>query len=303
MSDELIDLVDPAVPMRKLGDGFLFTEGPVWDPHRNELLFSDIPGDTRWRWTADRSVERVASPTCKGNGMCLDADGYLIVCEHVSSSVTRIRDGRREVIAFHYQGRYLNSPNDVVTRHSDGSIYFTDPSVGRDDAWVGLIRARDLDFQGVYRIPPGGGEIELVVGRTDFETPNGLCFSPDESVLYINDTTAGRIWAYEAAADGSLSGRRLVHEHKGRGWPHEGNFDGMECDERGNIWVTGVGGVWVIHPDGRRIGILETPEICGSLSWGGSDLRTLFLMTSSTVHAIDARVGPALRPPRNGAGR
>jgi gluconolactonase len=296
-SDGLPGFIAPDAPMRRLGNGFGFTEGPIWVPQRDELLFSDIPGDSRWRWTAAGGIERIAAPTCKGNGMCLDADGCLIVCEHVSSSVTRIRDGRREVIAFHYQGRYLNSPNDAVTRFADGSIYFTDPSVGREDAWVGLVRERDLDFQGVYRIPPGGGDIELVVGRDEFETPNGLCFSPDESVLYINDTSAGQVRAYDVAAGGSLSGRRLVHEHQGRGWPHEGNFDGMECDELGNIWVTGPGGVWVIAPEGDRIGVLETPEICGSLCWGGPGLRTLFLMTSSSVHAIETQVGPALRQP------
>jgi gluconolactonase len=292
----LESLVDPGAEMTRLASGFDFTEGPVWVSAEQRLLFSDIPGDARWAWQPGSGLSLVARPTCKGNGMCLDVNGDLIVCEHVSSSVTRVKNGTREVLAFHYGGKYLNSPNDAATRTADGSIYFTDPAVGRLDEWVGLIRPRELQFQGVYRIPPNRSEIELVVDEHEFETPNGLCFSPEQEILYINDTTAGQIKAFTVLPDGPLSDARLVHEHKGLGWPHEGNFDGMECDNAGNIWVTGPGGVWVIEPSGKRLGILETPEICGSLSWGGDDLRTLFLMTSTSVHMTRTLIGPAPLP-------
>jgi gluconolactonase len=296
MLDGLDSLIETNSGLRKLGSGFQFTEGPVWIAAEQCLMFSDIPGDSRWRWTAERGIEQVASPTSNGNGMCLDPDGYLLVCEHRSSSITRIRDGRREVVAFHYQGQYLNSPNDVVAK-SDGSIYFTDPNIGRVMARMGELREQILDFEGVFRVPSGGGEIELVVDKHEFTRPNGLCFSPDESILYVNDSAATEIKAFEVAANGSLSSARLIRDDVGTGIPGTGNCDGMECDERGNIWVTGPGGVWVISPDGERIGAIQTPEVVGSLSWGGSDLHTLFLMTSTSVHAIDTLVGPAPLPP------
>jgi gluconolactonase len=196
------------------------------------------------------------------------------------------------VVAFHYRGRYLNSPNDVVAR-SDGSIYFTDPNIGRTSDRFGEVRDQDLDFEGVFRVPSGGGDIELVVDEHEFTRPNGLCFSPDESILYINDSAATEIKAFEVAADGSLSAARLLRDDVGTGIPGSGNCDGMECDEQGNIWVTGPGGVWALAPDRDRIGTIQTPEVVGSLSWGGADLRTLFLMTSTSVHSVDTLVGPA----------
>jgi gluconolactonase len=243
-------------------------------------------------------MELVERPTFKGNGMALDNDGNVLVCEQVSSCLVRLRDSRREVLAFPYRGKYLNSPNDVVTRGSDGSIYFSDPDGGRTDDIYGQQRSRDLPYQGVYRLPPGGGELELVVAEDEFEIPNGLCFSPDESLFYINDSHGGKLKAFDVAADGSLGNPRMLHEGIGSGRRGESNADGMECDERGNIWVAGPGGVWVIAPDGERLGIVETPEACRSLSWGGGDeLHTLFLTTTTTVHAVKTRVAPAPLPP------
>jgi gluconolactonase len=287
------ELIDPTAVATEIGDGFGFTEGPVWVAAEGCLLFSDIRGDARWRWTAERGVELVARPTCKANGMCLDNDGHLIVCEHVSSSVTRIRGGARETIAFHFEGGYLNSPNDVVTRRSDGSIYFSDPAGGREFEWMGVVRARDLDFQGVYRIPPGGGAVELVVPRDAFIVPNGLCFSPEESLLYINDTARKNITVFEVAADGSLSGARVIVEGVGTAEMFKSNLDGMKCDERGNIWVTGPGGIWVLSPDGEHLGTVTIPEVTTNLCWGGEDMRTLFVTSSTTVHVVPTRVGPA----------
>ena len=150
-----------------------------------------MPGDVRRRWDPDAGVSEVANPSNKGNGMTIDNDGRLVVCEHVTSSVVRMdpdgTGGGREVLATHYEGRELNSPNDVVVK-SDGAIYFTDPTYGRMPGF-GIEREQDLDFQGVYRIAPGGGDPQLLVD--DFAQPNGLCFSTDESLLYINDTDAG----------------------------------------------------------------------------------------------------------------
>jgi gluconolactonase len=290
----LEDLVDPSAAATAIGGGFGFTEGPVWVPAEGCLLFNDIPGDARWRWTAARGMELVTRPTCKANGMCLDNDGHVIVCEHISSSVTRLRGEIRETIAFHHGGRYLNSPNDVVTRRSDGSIYFSDPAGGREFEWIGLLRPRDLPFQGVYRIPPGGGPVELVVPQDEYVVPNGLCFSPDESLLYINDTARKLVNVYDVAPDGSLGNARTIVEGVGTGQLHQANLDGMKCDEHGNVWVTGPGGILVLSPRGEPLGTVAIPEVTSNLCWGGADGRTLFVTSSTTVHMLQTRVGSAV---------
>jgi gluconolactonase len=294
-TDALADLIDPAQDFRQIGAGFRFTEGPAWNAADNYLVFSDIPGDARWRWSEREGMERIAWPTFKGNGMAYEDDGSLLVCEQVTSSLIRIRpDGLREVVAYHYQGEYLNSPNDVIVR-SDGTIYFTDPNYGRWPVAVGVGRDCDLDFQGVFRVPRGGGDVELVVAQKEFEQPNGLCFSPDESLLYVNDRQDLKV--FDVAADGSLSNARLVHTEMGSiEVPGNGNPDGMECDALGNIWTTARGGIWVVAPSGELIGIIETPEVAGSLAWGGEDLRTLFVCTTTTMHELRTKVGPAPLP-------
>lgn len=293
---EFAELIDPNAELVFLGDGYQFTEGPVWNAREQAMYFSDIPGDARWKWTEANGMELVAEPTFKGNGMAYDVDGSLLVCEQVSSCLVRIRtDGRRELVAWHYQGVYLNSPNDVVTR-SDGSIYFTDPDYGRWNDWIGCKREFVRDFKGVYRVPPGGGPVELVVDPGEFEQPNGLCFSPDESILYINDSPRAEIKAYDVAADGSLRNRRMFRDGIGSGSMGEGNLDGMECDALGNIWTSGPGGVWVLNTKGERIGAIRTPEICGSVVFGGPDLKTLFLTTTKSVHMIQTKVASAPLP-------
>jgi gluconolactonase len=296
----LDSLIDPAAELRCLGEGYQFTEGPVWSVREQCLYFSDIPGDVRWRWTEAGGMEVAETPTFKGNGMAFDGDGHLLVCEQVSSCLVRLRPGHgRELVAYHYRGAYLNSPNDVVTRVSDGSIYFTDPDYGRWNDWIGQERSRNgVGFRGIYRVPPGGGELELLVAEDEFDQPNGLCFSPDETLLYVNDSSARNVKVFDVAADGSLGPGRLLREGIGSGVPREGNVDGMECDEHGNVWVTGPGGVWVLTPEGDHLGTVATPEVCGSLAWGGADLHTLFLTTTTTVHAVRTLAGPAPLPYR-----
>jgi gluconolactonase len=288
-------LIDPGSELRQLGSGFQFTEGPVWNKTGRFLLFSDIPADSRWRWSEERGMELVAHPTFKANGMVYEPDGSLLVCEHVTSCLVRLRpSGERQLVAYHYQGKYLNSPNDVITR-SDGSIYFTDPTYGRFPGRVGVGRDPELDFRGVYRVPPGGGDLELVVEKGQFDQPNGLCFSPDERVLYVDDRDD--IKAFDVAPDGSLSGGRIFCDHMGSGeLPGRGNPDGMKCDARGNVWCTARGGVWVVAPDGQLLGILETPEVAANLAWGGPDWRWLFVMASTTVHMVETKVASAPLP-------
>ena len=237
-SQVLEELIDPGAEVERVATGFTFTEGPIWNQQEGFLLFSDMPGDVRRRWSEADGVQEAMRPSNKCNGMVYDAHGNLLVCEHVTSSLVRERPGgARETLATHYRRKELNSPNDVVTR-SDGMIYFSDPSYGRVPGF-GLERDQDLSFQGVYRIAPGGGEPELVVAEGEFEQPNGLCFSPDESLMYINDSSRALIRVYDVVADGILANGGLFFEGVGSGVIEEGIPDGMKCDERGNIWVTG----------------------------------------------------------------
>jgi gluconolactonase len=295
-SEGLLELVDEGVEVEQLGTGFTFTEGPIWNPGGRYLLFSDMPGDTRRRWDEQSGVQTVASPSNKGNGMTLDADGRLLVCEHATSSLVRMDpDGTgsgREVFASHYQGRELNSPNDVVVR-SDGSIYFSDPTYGRMPGF-GEEREQDLDFQGVYRLPPGGGEPQLLAD--DFGQPNGLCFSPDESLLYVNDTDRAHIRVWEVQADGSIAHGRMFAQGIGTGSFETGLVDGMKCDERGNVWVTGPGGVWVLSPGGEHLGVIGIPENVGNLCFGGPDWTWLFVPACTSLYRVKTKVAGRREP-------
>jgi gluconolactonase len=292
-TSSLADLLAPGAAVERLGTGFMFTEGPVWNQAEAHLLFSDMPGDVRRRWSERGGIEEVARPSNKGNGMVYDAEARLLVCEHATSMLARFAtDGTREVLASHFRGLELNSPNDVCVR-SDGTIYFSDPPYGRTAAY-GVEREQELDFQGVYTLQPGG-DLALAVAEDEFEGPNGLCFSPDESLLYINDSPRGQIKVFDVGADGSLSGGRLFFEVPADE-PGEGIFDGMKCDALGNVWVTGPRGVWVISPGGEHLGVVEVPEVVGNLAWGGADWRTLFMPSSTSLYRIATRVRPAPLP-------
>lgn len=289
-SDKIWDLISKDVEIKNLASGFQFTEGPIWHPHSHHLLFSDVPGDVRLQYTLDKKVKEVQKPSRKCNGMTYDADLNLIVCEHLSSSlILEGSAGHREVVASHFEGKELNSPNDVCLR-SDGSIYFSDPTYGRMPGF-GEQRSQELNFQGVYRVSPER-ILELVVEKDCYEQPNGLCFSPDESLLYINDSPRALIDVYQVALDGSLYGRKRFAENIGDGSIEGGIPDGMKCDEFGNIWVTGPKGLWIFNPEGKLIAIVEIPEHTANLHWGGTNWRTLFVTASTSVYAICTKVGP-----------
>jgi gluconolactonase len=288
-SPKLLELVAEDAEVERLGTGFTFTEGPIWNPE-GYLLFSDMPGDVRRRWDDRDGVREVARPSNKGNGMTLH-EGRLIVCEHVTSSVVSMDpDGTgagREVIASHYRGKELNSPNDVIVK-GDGTVYFTDPTYGRMPGF-GVERDQELDFQGVYRVPAAGGEPELLAD--DFEQPNGLCFSPDERLLYVNDTTPAHVRVFDVADDGTISNSRVLADGIGAGKLEEGGLvDGMKCDERGNVWVTGPGGVWVFSPDGEHLGVLGFPEDVGNVNWGGPEWEWLFVPASTSLYRVRCTV-------------
>jgi gluconolactonase len=286
-SKKLNDLVDENAEVEQIATGFTFTEGPIWMSD-GSLHFSDMPGDKRRRWHPDEGVTVLRDPSNKCNGMTLDNDGNLLVCEHVTSSVVREKpDGTRETLATHWQDKELNSPNDVIVA-SDGSIIFTDPTYGRMPGF-GLEREQDLDFQGVYRLPAGGGDLELLVG--DFKQPNGLCFSPDESLLYINDTDRAHIRVFDVGPHHALSNDRVFAENIGDGDLAKGGLvDGMKADEQGNIYVTGPDGVWVIGTDGEHLGTIEVPESVGNINWGDDDWRSMYIPASTSVYRVRMKV-------------
>ena len=291
--NEFASLVDPDAPVGQIGSGFTFTEGPIWHPTEHYLLFSDMPGDVRRRWDEAGGVREVAQPSNKCNGMTYDAALNLVICEHATSSLVRLSpDGRREVLASHFEGKELNSPNDVCVR-SDGSIYFTDPWFGRMPHY-GVERPRELGWQGVFRVAPDGG-LHLVVDKRRFDQPNGLCFSPDEGRLYVNDTTRALIRVFDVAPDGSLRHGRLfaqgIQSSRETGVP-----DGMKCDANGNVWVTGPGGIRVYSPGGVELGTVRIPEMPANLHWGGTEWRTLFVCATTSVYAVETKVGPHIEP-------
>jgi gluconolactonase len=286
-SEKLRELVDEGAEIEQVATGFTFTEGPIWMPD-GSLHFSDMPADKRRRWHPDEGVTVLRDPSNKCNGMTLDNDGNLIVCEHVTSSVVReYPDGRRETIASHYDGKELNAPNDVIVSR-DGSVIFSDPTYGRMPVF-GLERELELSFQGVYRLPPDGEALQLLAD--DFGQPNGLCLSLDESLLYVDDTVRAHIRVFDVGAGHELSNGRIFAEQIGDGDLAKGVVDGMKLDEHGNVYVTGPEGVWVFSPEGEHLGVIGVPENVGNLNWGGDDWSMLYIPASTSIYRVQMKVG------------
>jgi gluconolactonase len=280
-------LIDVSRPVSDIATGFMFTEGPIWHPIENHLLFSDMPGDVRRRWDQQGGVSEVKRPANKCNGMTYDANLDLIVCEHSTSQLVRERrNGNVDILASHFEGKELNSPNDVCV-HSSGWIYFTDPWYGRMPVY-GVERPRQLGFQGVYRVSPAGGDPQLLVDRRLFDQPNGICFCPDESKLYVNDTEQAVIRVFEVRGDGTIANGRIFAS--GLKSELEGGVpDGMKCDAEGNVWCTAPGGVWVYDPRGNLIGKIRVPEVVGNLHWGGNDFSSLYFCASTSVYRLPTK--------------
>ena len=262
-------------------------EGPVWWKEGGYLLFSDIHNNRRMKWAPGEGVSVFHEPTNRANGITRDPQGRLLACEHDSRRVTRLEpDGSVTVVANNYRGTKLNRPNDVVVK-SDGSIYFTDP------ATLGVIS--ELDFFGVYRVSPDLGTINLIV--RDFILPNGLTFSPDERVLYINDSRRRHIRAFDMQPTGlpSLETDRVFCDLTGE---RPGVPDGMKVDVEGNMYCGGPGGVWVIDPSGKHLGTLVHGEnATTNLAWGGDDWKTMYVTTRNTLCSIQLKI-PGVPVPR-----
>jgi sugar lactone lactonase YvrE len=277
-------IIDPETPVLKIAGGFQFTEGPVWHPD-GHLLFSDIPANIIYRWAPGMSsAEIYCSPSGHANGLTIDRQGRLVACEHDRRVSRTEADGTVIPLADHYQGKRLNSPNDIVVK-SDGGIYFTDPPYGLPRHEEG----KELDFNGVFMLSPGGA---LTLLDDTFERPNGLAFSPDESTLYVDDSYKGHIRAFDVRPDGILSNGRVFAELKAPGKP--GGPDGMKVDVQSNVFCTGPGGIWIFTPSGERLGVIEPPEQPANLAWGDEDGKTLYITARTGLYCIRIKTGGTL---------
>lgn len=271
-------IIAPNAKVEKVAEGFKFTEGPVWHPD-GFLLFSDLPANTIYQWQPNGKTEIFRQPSGKANGNALDNSGRLITAEHENRRLSLTeKDGQIVTLVSHYQGKRLNSPNDLVVK-SDGSIYFTDPPFGIKP------EQEELGFYGVYRLAPDGTLTLLV---DDFVRPNGIALSPDETKLYVNDSQQGRIRVFEVKADGTLDNGKLFAKLKPPS--KAGAADGMEVDIKGNVYSTAPGGIWIFSPDSSLLGILEIPEPPANLAWGNEDDRTLYITAKSSLYRIRLQV-------------
>jgi gluconolactonase len=306
-------LIPPGAELEKVAEGIEWAEGPVWDVRDGSLLFSDVPRNGIFRWKPGSGLSRFLSPsgyTGKApfagrepgsNGLAFDREGRLVMCQHGDRRIARLeKDGRVGVLAERFEGKRLNSPNDLVFR-SNGDLYFTDPPFGLARTFEDP--AKELSFQGVYRLTPDG---RLTAVIKDLRAPNGIGFSPDEKTLYVsNADNQSPIWmAYLVLDDGTLGPGRQLAEASGFVREGEGVPDGLKIDRKGNVFAAGPGGIHVYAPDGTRLGRILTGVPTGNLNWGedGSVLyiaanhRILRLRTSTRggrahlAHGVHQRV-------------
>ena len=287
LASELARIVDTGEPIHHLADGFGGphgpAEGPLWWHEGGHLLFSDIHNNRRMKYVPGTGVSLVQEQTNRANGLTRDLKGRLLACEHDARRVTRQeQDGEVTVIANNFQGRQLNRPNDVVVK-SDGCIYFTDPwtSPAAPQQW-------DLPFSGVYRVTPDLGTLSLLVD--DFVVPNGLAFSPDKSVLYINNSRRGHIRAFDLHPNGTLARQtdRVFADLRGS---ESGVPDGMKVDTEGNVYCGGAGGLWIMDPKGKKLGrIVHGASATTNLAFGGNDWRTLYFTSRSHLGAVQMKI-------------
>src|SRR6266852_4467974 len=287
----LHDLIAPDAPIERIAGGLGFTEGPVW--RGTALLFSDIPNKRIVRWRRlPEGPELTTYATGMSNGLTVDRQGRVLAAEHDGRRVSRVSDdGARSVLAERFQGKRLNSPNDIVVK-SDGSIYFTDPpyavrplppgTVRPAGWWTQPIEGKEQSIHGVYRIT-SDGTFHLLVD--DFALPNGLAFSPDESVLYIDDSAHKHIRAFDVRPDGTLANSRILLDMASE---DPGVPDGLKVDLHGNVFCTGPGGVWVCRPNGELLGRIVLPELPANLAWGG-DGSVLYLPARTSVYRLPTK--------------
>jgi gluconolactonase len=292
----LHELIAPDAPIERVAGGLGFTEGPVW--RGNALLFSDIPNNRIVRWRRlPEGPELTTFTTGRSNGLTLDRQGRLVAAEHGGRRVARIADdGTRTALVEQFEGKRLNSPNDIVVK-SDGSIYFTDPpyavqigtpGMARPQGWwAAPIAGKEQACNGVYRLTPDGA-LQLLVDN--LALPNGLAFSPDESVLYIDDSAHKHIRAFDVRPDGTLTNSRILLDMASS---DPGVPDGLKVDVKGNVFCTGPGGMWVCRADGTLLGRIILPELPANLAWG-EDGSVLFVTARTSIYRIQTGTRGAL---------
>jgi gluconolactonase len=293
---EVTDLVDPGAQLEDLADGFVFTEGPVWDFRQGHLLFVDLAGDAMYRYRPEEGVGAYRKPSGYSNGTALDADGLLVLGEHRARRVAReVEPGRFETVVDSYDGQQLNAPNDLVIA-ADGSIIFTDPHYGLGEGYGGPAE-QVLPHRGVYRVAPGADEPQLLAD--DFEGPNGLALDPSGRRLYVVDTEHSHIRLFEVGDDWSLTGGDVFVELDGDG---VGVPDGMKLDEAGRVYSTGPGGIWIVNGNGGVLGRIKIPVVAANLAWGDQDAQTLYITASEHLYRLPTRASGFV-PHRDGYGR
>ncbi len=293
-SPEFARIVAEGASIEKVAGGFMFTEGPVWNGRDGHLTWTDIIGDTIWRWTPGEGTSAIMSPTEHANGLTLDREGRLVVAGWSSRTVWRWEhDGTTVTLASHYDGKKLNTPNDIVVK-SDGSIYFTDSAGGLHlTGHQGQDLQRQLEYEGVFRLDPETSTLTLLVD--DMVFPNGLCFSEDERILYVNDSRRAHIRAFEVRADGTLNEGPVFTEFRGT---DPGIADGMKVDVEGNVYCTGPGAVYVMDPQGNQLGRIRIPEQTANFGWGNGDLKTLYFTARTSVYRMKLNIpGVPVYPP------
>jgi gluconolactonase len=305
-------LVSPDAHIEKLKDGFGFLEGPVW-VHTSKpgyLLFSDIPANVIDKWTPDGKVATFLAKsgfagddpgdagyqlnnghtmvTLYGsNGITLDKQGRVTFVQHGDHGIIRLeKDGKRTVLADRYEGKRLNSPNDLVYK-SDGSLYITDPPFGlrklNDDP------KKELPYNGVYLFAKG--KLQLII--KDLQAPNGIAFSPDEKYLYVNDSFTKKYWRYEVQADDTVANPKLFIDMSSS--KEEGVPDGIKVDQKGNIYGAGPGGIWVLTPEGKHLGTIKPLENPANMAWGDEDAKALYFTAVTGLYRLRMNI-PGIRP-------
>ena len=292
--DRLTPAFDELVPLdatiEKLAGDFAFTEGPVWDRRNDRLLFSDLRSNAIHSWSETDGLETFLQPVFEGdadhdsvgsNGLTFDSQGRLLLMEHGNRVVSRLEaNGARTILAHSHERNRLNSPNDSVW-HSSGWLYFTDPPYGL--AEQDEDPARELDFNGIFRLYPDTGEVQLL--ERSQTRPNGIAFSPDERTLYVANSDADNmVWyAYDVSEEGELSNQRIFFDVNDQDAP--GAPDGMKLDADGNVFATGPGGVWVFDPGGNHLGTIRPPEVPANVGWG-DDGSTLYITARTGLYRV-----------------